>query len=55
MPASTPKLSLSEHTLDINPRACDVEKFDFADVEDYVRALTEGRQYQFEAIRHIMT
>lgn len=55
MPASTPKLSLSEHTLDINPRACDVEKFDFADVEDYLRALTEGRKYQFEAIRHIMT
>lgn len=55
MPASTIKLSLSEHTLDINPRSCDVERFDFADVEDYVRALTEGREYQFEAIRHIMT
>ncbi|MBM3852027.1 MAG: hypothetical protein FJ399_02610 [Verrucomicrobia bacterium] len=55
MPAGTTKLSLSEHTLDINPRTCDVERFDFAEVEDYVRALTEGRDYQFEAIRHLMT
>jgi type III restriction enzyme len=55
MPAKSAKLSLSEHTLDINPRSCDVERFDFAEVEDYVLALTGGREYQFEAIRHIMT
>jgi type III restriction enzyme len=49
------RLSLSEHTLDINLRAYDVDSFDFAEIEDYVRALTEGREYQFEAIHGIMT
>jgi type III restriction enzyme len=49
------RLSLSEHTLDINLRAYDVDAFDFAEIEDYVRALTEGREYQFEAIHGIMT
>jgi type III restriction enzyme len=55
MPPSSVKLSLSEHTLDINPRQCDLENFDFSEVEVYVRALTEGREYQFQAIRQIMT
>ena len=45
---------LSEHTLDINLRAYDVDAFDFAEIEDYVRALTEGREYQFEAIHGII-
>lgn len=54
MAANTSRLALSEHTLDIEPRACDVVKFDFAEIEDYVRALTRGREYQFEAIRQIM-
>jgi type III restriction enzyme len=49
------RFSLSEHTLDINLRAYDVEAFDFTEIEDYVRALTEGREYQFEAIRGLMT
>lgn len=53
--ASAAKLSLSKHTLDINPRACDLERFDFAEIEDYVRALTAGRDYQYNAIRQIMT
>lgn len=55
MPAKSAKLSLSEHTLDVNPRACDLELFDFSEIEEYVRALTAGRDYQFEAIRGIMT
>ena len=49
------RLSLSEYTLDINLRAYDVDAFDFAEIEDYVRALTQGREYQFDAIRGIMT
>jgi type III restriction enzyme len=49
------RLSLSEHTLDINLRAYDVDAFDFAEIEDYVRELTQGREYQFDAIRGIMT
>ncbi len=48
------RLSLSEHTLDINLSAYDVDAFDFAEIEDYVRALTQGREYQFDAIRGIM-
>lgn len=48
------KLNLSEHTLAINTRKCNYEKFRFADIEDYVHALTNGRQYQFDAIKETM-
>ena len=48
------KLSLSEHTLDINLRKCDVTGFDFSEVEEYVRALTGDRDYQYEAIKRIL-
>jgi type III restriction enzyme len=48
------KLSLSEHTLDINLRKCDVTRFDFSEVEDYVRALTGDRDYQFDAVKEIL-
>lgn len=48
------KLSLSEHTLDINMRKCDVTRFDFSEVEDYVHALTGDRDYQFDAIKRIL-
>ena len=48
------RLSLSEHTLDIKLQAYDVDAFDFAEIEEYVRALTEGRDYQFDAIRGLM-
>lgn len=48
------RLNLSEHTLKINTRKCNYDKFRFADIEDYVRALTSGREYQFEAIREVM-
>lgn len=54
MANSTTKLNLSEHTLDINVRNYDVEQFDFADIEEYVRELTGDRQYQFKAIKEIM-
>lgn len=48
------KLNLSEHTLRINTRKCSLEKFRFADIEDYVTALTAGREYQFDAIKEVM-
>ncbi|MBU1706139.1 DEAD/DEAH box helicase family protein [Patescibacteria group bacterium] len=48
------KLNLSEHTLNINTRKCSLDKFRFADIEDYVRALSAGREYQFDAIKEVM-
>ncbi len=49
------KLSLSEHTLDVNLKKCDKRQFDWSDVEDYVLALTGERDYQYRAIQDIMT
>ena len=49
------KLSLSEHTLDANIRRCDLDLFDFSEVEDYVLTLAGDREYQFEAVRQILT
>ncbi len=48
------RMNLSEHTLKINDRRCNYDKFRFSEIEDYVRALTAGREYQFEAIREVM-
>lgn len=48
------KLNLSEHTLDINIRKCSYDKFRFSDLEDYVRAVTGDREYQYQAIKHTM-
>ena len=48
------KLNLSEHTLDINVRKCNYALFDFREVEEYVRALTGSRDFQFDAIRRTM-
>jgi len=48
------KLNLSEHTLDINVRKCSYEKFRFSDIEEYVRAITAGRDYQYHAIKQTM-
>ena len=48
------KLNLSEHTLDINIRKCSYEKFRFSDIEEYVRTITAGREYQYQAIKHTM-
>lgn len=49
------RLSLSEHTLDVDLLKCDKSQFDWADVEDYVLALTGDRKYQYDAIQEIMT
>lgn len=48
------RLNLSEHTLDINLRKCSYDKFRFSEIEDYVQAVTGGRQYQFDAIKNTM-
>lgn len=48
------KLNLSEHTLDVNLRKCSYDKFRFADIEEYVRAVTGGREYQYDAIKATM-
>lgn len=48
------KLNLSEHTLDINVRKCNYDKFRFSEIEDYVRAVSGGREYQYQAIKHVM-
>jgi len=48
------KLNLSEHVLNVNTRKCNYDKFRFSDIEDYVRAVTAGREYQYEAVKHTM-
>lgn len=48
------KLNLSEHTLDINVRRCNYERFRFSEIEDYVRAISGGREYQYEAVKNTM-
>jgi len=48
------KLNLSEHTLDVNLRKCSYDKFRFSEIEEYVRAVTGGREYQYDAIKNTM-
>jgi type III restriction enzyme len=48
------KFNLSDHTLDINVRKCNYDRFDFSEVEEYVEALVGSRDYQYEAIKSIM-
>jgi len=45
---------LSDHTLDINIRKCNYNKFNFSEIEDYVRELVGSRDYQYDAIKQIM-
>ena len=48
------KLYLSNHTLDITVRKCNYDKFDFSEVEDFVRELVGSREYQFKTIKELM-
>jgi len=48
------KINLSDHTLDINIRRCNYQKFDFSEVEDFVRELTGSRDFQYNSIREAM-
>ena len=48
------RLNLSDHTLGINIRRCNYNKFNFSDIEDYVSELVGSRDYQYDAIKQIM-
>ena len=48
------QMNLSEHTLDINIRRCNYNKFNFSEIEDYVQQLTGTREYQYQAIKQVM-
>jgi len=48
------RLNLSDHTLDINIRRCNYNKFNFSDIEDYVSELVGSRDYQYKAIKKVM-
>ena len=48
------RLNLSDHTLDINIRKCNYNKFNFSEIEDYVHELVGSRDYQYDAIKQIM-
>jgi type III restriction enzyme len=48
------KLNLSEHTLEVNEKRCDLEAFDFREREDWVKQLTGSRTYQYEAIKRTL-
>ena len=48
------RLNLSDHTLDINIRRCNYDKFNFSEIEDYVRELVGSRDYQYDAIKRVM-
>lgn len=48
------RLNLSDHTLDINIRKCNYNKFNFSDIEDYVREIVGSRDYQYDAIKQVM-
>jgi len=51
MPRHVEKLNLGDHTLDVEIKRCDYTQFDFGEVEDFVRELSGGREYQFDAIK----
>jgi len=55
MPRTVQKISLSGHTLDVSRRAYVTDKFDFYEVENWVKQLSSGRQYEYEAIRDILS
>ena len=48
------RLNLSDHTLDINIRKCNYNKFNFSDIEEYVSELVGSRDYQYDAIKQTM-
>ncbi|MBW2227788.1 MAG: hypothetical protein JRG99_10875 [Deltaproteobacteria bacterium] len=46
------RLNLSDHTLDINIRKCNYNKFSFSEIEEYVE-LVGSRDYQYKAIKQV--
>ena len=49
------RINLSQHVLNIKLNKCSRKKFNFNEIEDFVRAIADGRQYQYDAIRDVMT
>lgn len=49
------RINLSENVLKINLRKGGRHKFNFGEVEEFVHAVTGDREYQFEAVKDIMT
>lgn len=49
------KINLERYTLEVNLRRVNYDKFDFREIEDFVKMLTGGRQFQYEAIKSVMT
>ena len=49
------RINLSQHVLNIKLNKCSRKKFNFNEIEDFVRAIADGRQYQYDAIKDVMT
>lgn len=49
------RINLSQRVLKVNLKKSSAQNFRFSEIEDYVRAITNGRQYQYDAIRQVMT
>jgi len=47
------RLNLSDHTLDINIRKCNYNKFSFSEIEEYVSELVGSLDYQYKAIKQV--
>lgn len=48
------RMNLSDHTLEVNIRRCKYNRFDFSEIEDYVRELAGDRDYQYDAVKQVM-
>ena len=48
------RLNLSDHTLHINVRKCNYNKFNISDIEYYVYELVGSRDYQYDAVKQVM-
>lgn len=48
------RINLSEHVLNINLKKGGRQKFNFSEIEEFVRAIVGNREYQYEAVRDIM-
>lgn len=49
------RINLSQRVLKVNLKKSSAQNFRFSEIEDYVRTITNGRQYQYDAIRQVMT
>lgn len=49
------RINLSDYSLDINTRKVNYDKFDYREIDDYLKQITGTRIYQYEAIKQVMT